>query len=146
MTITVHKKEPAVRIRQPGCRKVPLGRTLSTNDHFLGKSKTGSKKIRPVVVIEVNKRNDLAVVPLSSRAGAHRTQLKNYQQGRSYFKHFVEIEDDSGKPIRVDGVKFRENHPDLDVSNKDVDFIKNKVFFHSKPAPVNRSKIEKFRK
>ena len=48
--------------------KVPQGRTLSTYDHYLGNGKNaGSKKERPVVVIETNDYNDLAVVPLSSR-------------------------------------------------------------------------------
>lgn len=126
--------------------KVPQGRTLSTYDHYLGNGKnTGSKKERPVVVIEANDYNDLAVVPLSSRKGNNRTRLKNYQQGQSYFKHYVEIEDDEGKPIRVNK-KFRENHPNMDISSKDVAFIKDKVFYHSIPMQKNKKKIDKFRK
>lgn len=125
--------------------KVPQGRTLSTYDHYLGNGKkTGSKKERPVVVIEANENNDLAVVPLSSRQGRNRTRLKNYQQGQSYFKHYVEIQDDEGKPIRINK-KFRENHPNMDVSSEDVIFIKDKVFYHSKPMQKNRKRINKFR-
>ena len=55
---------------------VPLGRTLNTYDNYLGRSNTTSKKMRPVVVIENNSRNELAVVPLSSRDGSNRTNLK----------------------------------------------------------------------
>ena len=125
--------------------KVPQGRTLSTYDHYLGNGKkTGSKKERPVVVIEANENNDLAVVPLSSREGRNRTRLKNYQQGQSYFKHYVEIQDDEGRPIRINK-KFRENHPNMDVSSEDVIFIKDKVFYHSKPMQKNRKRINKFR-
>lgn len=126
--------------------KVPQGRTLSTYDHYLGNGKkTGSKKERPVVVIETNDYNDLAVVPLSSRNGKNRTQLKKYQQGQSYFKHYVEIQDDEGNPIRVNK-KFRENHPNMDVSRQDVDTIIDTVFNHSKPMQKNKKKISKFRK
>ena len=125
-------------------RLVPPGRTLSTYDHFLGRNKK-SKKKRPVAVIESNKRNELAVVSLSSRDGKHRTNLKGYQDGKSYFKHFVEIEDNEGKPIKV-GEKFRENHPKLDLSKRDVNKIRKKVLEHSSPAPENRKKMEKFRK
>lgn len=126
--------------------KVPQGRTLSTYDHYLGKGgKTGSKKERPVVVIETNDYNDLAVVPLSSRKGNNRTKLKNYQQGQSYFKHYVEIQDDEGKPIRVNQ-KFRENHPNMDVSGENVKYIRDTVFKHSKPMQENQKKINKFRK
>lgn len=125
--------------------KVPQGRTLSTYDHYLGNGKkTGSKKERPVVVIETNDYNDLAVVPLSSRQGRNRTRLKNYQQGQSYFKHYVEIQDDEGKPIRVNK-KFRENHPNMDVSRQDVERITDKVLYRSQPAKENRRKMGKFR-
>ena len=110
-----------------------------------GGKNTGSEKKRPVVVIEANARNELAVVPLSSRAGKNRTQLKNYQQGQSYFKHFVEIEDNEGKPIKVNA-KFRENHPNMDLSEKDVIYIKDKVLKHSAPMHDNQKKLNELRK
>ena len=125
--------------------KIPQGRTLSTNDNYLPGNKSGSKKKRPVVVIEANDNNDLAVVPLSSSRGKNRTRLPKYQQGQSYFKHYIEIEDDEGKPIRVNK-KFRENHPNMDVSDEDVTTIRNKVFYHSKASSTNRGKIKRFRK
>ena len=126
--------------------KVPKGRTLSTYDKYLpGGKKTGSDKKRPVVVIEANPENELAVVPLSSRAGKNRTHLKNYQQGQSYFKHFVEIKDNEGKPIKVNA-KFRENHPNMDVSENDVVYIKQIVLKHSAPMQDNQKKLNEFRK
>lgn len=126
--------------------RVPQGRTMSTYDKYLsGGDKTGSKKVRPVVVIEANNRNELAVVPLSSnKTGKNRTHLKNYQQGQSYFKHYVEIKDNEGAPIRINE-KFRENNNTMDVSALDVDRIRKKVFFKSKPAEANRQKIKEFR-
>ena len=139
------RQSPPVRTTRTTSGKVPQGRTLSTNDRFLPGAKTGSTKKRPVVVIETNDKNDLAVVPLSSRDGNNRTKLNNYGNGKSYFKHFVEIEDNEGKAIRVNE-KFKENHPDLDLSSKDISLIKNKVFNHSKPMEKNKRKIEKFRK
>lgn len=124
--------------------KVPQGRTLTTRDNFLGRQKTSSVKERPVVVIEANERNDLAVVPLSSRPGKNRTKLTKYQQGQSYFKHYVEIEDDEGKPIRVNR-KFKENHVNMDVSGEDVAFMRDTLFNHSKPMQENQKKMKKFR-
>ena len=138
------KKTTKAQKRTHGGR-VPQGRTLSTRDNYLGNGKkTGSKKERPVVVIEANENNDLAVVPLSSRQGKNRTRLKNYQQGQSYFKHYVEIADDEGKPIRINK-KFKENHPNMDVSSEDVQKIKDKVFYHGKASITNREKMNKFR-
>ena len=124
--------------------KVPQGRTLTTHDKYLDRKAKQPEKERPVVVIEANENNDLAVVQLSTQVGKDRTRLKNYQQGQSYFKHFVEIEDDEGKPIRVNE-KFRENHPNMDVSREDVKRIKDKVLGNSRPAAKNRDKIDKFR-
>ncbi len=140
------RKGTAPRKSRTDDGKVPQGRTLKTQDNFLpGGKKTGSAKERPVVVIEDNGKNELAVVPLSSRSGKDRTRLKNYQQGQSYYKHYVEIEDNEGKPIRINE-KFKENHPNMDVSDKDVEKIRDKVFDHSKQSSANRKKIEKFRK
>lgn len=130
--------------------KIPLGRTLSTYDNYLpfNYSKPSFKE-RPVVVIEVNDNKEMAVVPLSKHdkkhvTKKHRTHLPNYCEGESDFKHFVEIEDNEGQPI-VLGDKFRSNSPELDVSSKDVEFIKETVFYHSVPASENKEKIIKFR-
>lgn len=138
------KKKVKAQKRMSGGR-VPQGRTLSTKDNYLGNGKkTGSEKERPVAVIEANENNDLAVVPLSSRQGKNRTRLKNYQQGQSYFKHYVEIADDEGKPIRV-SKKFKENHPNMDVSGEDVEIIRDTVFNHSKPMQANKKNMKNFR-
>ena len=125
-----------------GKSKAPAPRKSRTD--LPGGKKTGSTKERPVVVIEDNGKNELAVVPLSSRNGKDRTRLKNYQQGQSYYKHYVEIEDDEGKPIRINE-KFKENHPNMDVSEEDVKKISDTVLYHSRPAPENRKKMDKFR-
>lgn len=130
--------------------KIPLGRTLSTYDNYLpfNYSKPSFKE-RPVVVIEINDKKEMAVVPLSKHdkkhaTKKHRTHLPNYCEGESDFKHFVEIEDNEGQPI-VLGEKFRSNSPELDVSSKDVELIKDIVFYHSSPALDNRKKIDNFR-
>ena len=126
--------------------KIPKGRTLSTHDKYLPKNKHSieQKDNRPLIVIETNKNNDLAVVPTSSRQGKNRTHIKNYQQGQTYFKHFVEIEDDEGKPIRIND-KFRENHPNMDVSEEDIERIRKKVLKNSAQAVENQEKLKKFR-
>lgn len=137
------KKQRKKPIGRTAGGKVPQGRTLATKDKYLDRKAKTSEKERPVVVIEANANNDLAVVQLSSRKGKDRTRLKNYQQGQSYFKHYVEIVDDEGKPIRVNK-KFKENHPNMDVSGEDVAFIKDKVFKHSKPMQKNKKRIDRF--
>ncbi len=123
---------------------MPQGRTLTTHDKHLDKKAKQPEKERPVVVIEVNAKNELAVVQLSTRDGKDRTRLNKYQQGQSRFKHYIEIEDSEGNPIRINH-KFKENHPNMDVSREDVEKIKNKVLNKSKPAPENRKKMDKFR-
>jgi len=127
-------------------RFVPWGRTLSTSDYHLPHSRDAGnmKNKRTVVVIETNSKNELAVVPLSGKKGNNRTQLKNYQQGNSYFKHFVEVVDHAGKPIIV-GEKFRENHKNQDVAHSDVYKIRKKVFENSAPSRDNIDKITGFR-
>lgn len=127
---------------------VPWGRTLTTKDNYLGKQKTGSKKTRPVVVIDNNIRNELAVVPLSSKKGSNRTELEGYQnpktKQKTYYKHFLEIEDNEGNPIVINE-KFRENHKNMDIPYKKVVDIKETIFNHSKQNIRNRKLFNKFK-
>ncbi|MBQ8145497.1 MAG: hypothetical protein IJZ04_05295 [Clostridia bacterium] len=140
------KKSSNVKKKKPVWAKgIRLGMTLSTYDEYLPhENDLKENKERPVVVIEKNNRDELAVVPLSTTKGRNRTHLPNYQQGQSYFKHFVEIEDNEGNSI-VLNEKFRANNPDEDVSAEDLEKITRTVLFHSKPAPENSKKIESFR-
>ena len=70
--------------------------------------------------------------------------MKNYQQGNSYYKHYVEIEDNEGKPIKVNE-KFRENHKNMDISKQDVDLIRDNIFTKSKQKQRNVKLINQFR-
>ena len=138
----------AKRVEKPPNGFIPWGRTLTTKDNYLGKQKTGSTKTRPVVVVETNSHNELAVVPLSSRKGTNRTELKGYEnpktKQKTYYKHYLEIEDDEGNPIKVND-KFKENHKNMDVSKSDVDKIRSTIFTKSSIQQRNNKLIKKFR-
>ena len=135
---------------------IPWGRTLTTNDNYLGKQKTNSKKTRGVVVVDTYD-NNLAVVPLSSRDGANRTELKGYNKSfgkdkkkdkkkvKTYYKHYLEIEDNEGQPIRVNK-KFRENHKNMDLSRDDVLDIRQTIFTKAKTKQRNQKLYDKFHK
>ena len=122
---------------------VPRGRTFTTYDNFLGRSKTKSNKKRPIVAIDSNEYGEIVAVPLSSRKGANRTRLRSYQQGNSYYKHYVEIEDDEGRPIKANN-KFKANHKNMDISKKDVESIRKTVFSNSKQKQRNMKLNKKF--
>ncbi len=128
---------------------IPWGRTLTTKDNYLGKQKTGSKKTRPVVVVDNNLRNELAVVPLSSKKSSNRTELKGYEnpktKQKTYYKHFLEIEDDEGNPITINE-KFRENHKNMDVPRRKVEEIRNTIFVKSKQRDRNKKMFNRFHK
>lgn len=135
-------------------RFIPRGRTLTTQDNYLGKQKTNSTKTRGVVVVDTCGDN-LAVVPLSSRDGANRTELKGYNKTfdkrnkkkkvKTYYKHFLEIEDNEGHPIQVNE-KFRENHKNMDVPHRDVELIRKTLFKKSKTKQFNIKQYDKFKK
>lgn len=126
-------------------RKIPWGRTLSTHDNFIGQSNTGSKKKRGVVVVDTNGEN-LAVVPLSSRKGSNRTELKGYgKKTKTYYKHFIETKDDENQPIRVNK-KFRENHKNMDVPHKQVQEIRDTVLNRAYTKQRNQKVLTEFNK
>ena len=125
-------------------RIVPKGRTLKTNDKYLSGAKTGSTKERGVVVIDSNIDNDLAVVPMSHTPGKNRTKLEKYNDGTSYFKHYIETTDNEGKAIRIND-KFKANHQNMDVSKADVEYITDTVLNKCKQRQRNQKKYKKFK-
>lgn len=134
---------------------IPWGRTLTTNDKYLGKRKTDSDKTRPVAVVDTID-DKLAVVPLSSKKGANRTELKGHENKKNknepnekplktYYKHYLEIEDNEGQPIRVNE-KFKENHKNMDLSRDEVLDIRQTIFTKARTKQRNQKLYDKFHK
>ncbi len=112
-------------------KKVPNGRTLQTRDEYLGSGK-GKKNIKPehpnpndlyrrVTVIDSNIQNELAIIKLGTK-GRH--SLKKYLTGKSKYNAYIEIEDNNGNRIKIDGVRFVENSSKRDISKEDVTEMK----------------------
>lgn len=61
----------------------------------------------------------------------------------TYYKHYLEIEDNEGKPIRVNE-KFRENHKNMDIPKKQVDEIRSTIFSKAKTKQRNKKLYNQF--
>lgn len=129
-------------------KKTKIGRTVKTKDEYLpiekGKGKSTPKDKRWIAVIAVNYKGELAVVRLTTENQPNTSELKNYKHGNgktTYFKHFVEIKDSKGKPIRIDGVRFIENDEKYDLNKRQVSQVRDRVLNHSKQATENKKKI-----
>lgn len=139
------KKPP---LRKNVSQTVPNGRTIKTKDKYLPTDKKGKsenpKDKRWIAVISRNECGELAVVSLTTEKQQNTTELKDYKKGNgktTYFKHFVEIEDNNGNPIKIDGVRFIENPAKYDLNKKQVSQVREKVFKHTKQAEENKKKI-----
>ena len=107
------------------------------------------KERRTVVVIDKNSKEELAVVKFTTKKSSNSTELEGYKKGNkktTYFGHFVETSDNEGKPITVDGVKFKEKGSNYDLSSTQVKQVQNKVYSHVKQAKGNKEKIQKLKK
>ena len=131
---------------------VKVGRPIKTKDEYLPTGKRGKpnkpKDKRWIAVIELNAAGELAVVKLTTEEQANTTKLKGYKHGNgktTYFKHFVEIEDNEGNPIKVDGVKFVENPKKYDLNDEQVTQVRKTALRHSRQATENQAKIKKLR-
>lgn len=129
-------------------KRYPNGRTLKTQDRYLPTDKKGvsesPKSQRRVVIIDSNSFDELAVVKLTTQNQPNTTELPTYKNGngkKSYFKHFVEITDNDGNPIKVDGVKFIENPWAYDLTANQIKLIQNIVYHKVKQAQNNDKKI-----
>lgn len=134
-------------------KRTPNGRTLRTKDEYLPQDPSKVEELKQkrwVAVIDSNQKNELAVVRLTDEQQENTTALPTYKKGNkrdTYFKHFVEIKDNEGNPIKATKKgKFQENSPDLDLTAEEVSKIKSKVYRHSKQATSNRDKIKELKK
>lgn len=110
---------------------------------LINKNVKDSDARRTHVVIETNKE-DLALVRLTSKKDKlQSTQLKFYKDGKTYFKHFVEIEDVNKNPLRI-GNDITENHKNMDLSKSDISHIYNTIYSSKQKDQFNK-KIKKFR-
>ena len=138
-------------------KRYPNGRTLETHDKFLPIEKKGKSTIlkkRRVVVIDSNRNDELAVVRFTTQNNENSSSLseenendykkkkKQKNEAESFFKHFIEIEDNEGKPIKADGYKFKENPWAYDLKKWQVNYIKDKNLYHCKQSSENQEKID----
>jgi hypothetical protein len=128
-------------------KKIPNGAILHTRDEYFhneGKyRKSGYKNkgnYRKVVVIDSNRRDDLAVVKLHKSSG---TELPSK---RAFYKPIVETLDDENKRIRASfgksGKFIAKGKP---LSQRDVSAIKKDCFNNPKYRFKNRKKVQRIK-
>ncbi len=128
-------------------KKVPNGSILHTRDEYLhneGKyRKPGYKNkgnYRKVVVVDSNRRDDLAVVKLHKSSG---TELPSK---RAFYKPIVETLDDENNRIRANfgksGKFIAKGKP---LSQEDVSAIKKDCFNNPKYRFKNRKKVQRIK-
>lgn len=129
-------------------KRYPNGRTIKTQDKYLPTDKKGKstkqKTKRRVVVVDSNRYDELAVVRLTTQNQPNTTELRTYKKGNgktTYFKHFVEIMDDEGNPIKIDGKKFIENPWAWDLSADEIEYVRRGVFEGKRQSDDNKKKI-----
>lgn len=130
-------------------QKIPNGRTLQTRDEFFEGQSNYRKPsyenkglYRKAVVVDSNRKDELAVVKLTTSEKG--IKIKEYQNGKSKYRPFVETKDDKGKPIKI-GEKFKKNSEKADMPTKELTEIKRTVFKTSRQADKNRQKVRKIK-
>ena len=129
-------------------KRYPNGRTIKTQDKYLPTDKKGKstkpKTKRLVAIVDSNRYDELAVVRLTTQNQPNTTELRTYKKGNgktTYFKHFVEIMDNEGNPIKIDGNKFIENPRAWDLSADEIEYVRRGVFEGKRQSDDNKKKI-----
>lgn len=122
-------------------KRVNIGQTLETNDIFLPHDKPAKPKSRPVIVVDKNKKNELVIVPGSKEKTPNTKEY--HRHGIKLYRLVIEVEDNEGKPIKVNE-KFQRNEKCTKLPINEALTIRDKVLNHSKNSSENRLKYEKF--
>ena len=127
--------------------RVRNGRTVQTRDEFFyghanyrkpGYEHKGA--YRKAVVIDSNKRDELALVKLTTSPKGRAIDGET----KSKYKPFIETLDDSGKPIKL-GKKFQANSPQKDLSKAATNAIKRDCITDSVTGKKNRARLRKMK-
>lgn len=128
-------------------KRVPNGRTVQTRDEFFFGHKNYRKPgyehkgpYRKAVVVDSNKRDELAVVKLTTSPKGRSI----VGEKKSKYKPFIETLDDDGKPIKL-GKKFQENPSRKDLSKRAVDAIKRDSVTDPVTGKKNRARLRKLK-
>ena len=119
-----------------------VGRTYFTNDKYLPHTNNNAYKDVNIVSLEYDSNYNFLGVRLTKQKTRNTTKLQHHTY--KGFKHFVEKEDYFGNPIK-EGKYFKENSSKFDLSSKQIDFIKDIVFNHSKQSQRNKKILNDFR-
>lgn len=128
-------------------KNIPNGRTFQTKDNYFYGAESYRKPnvrghYRRVVVVDSNRKNELAVVKLTtSKKGI---PIKSYRQGKSRIRPFVETRDFRNQPIKRNKY-FLENKSSYDFSKREVSQIKKILFKTSKNAKLNSIRDRKLK-
>ncbi len=150
-----YRARPSRKNSKNVSKKIENGRTLQTRDEFLegGKDKIihpehpdPNDLYRKIVVIDSNRNDEIVAVKTGKSNGK---PLVDYQLGESKYKPFVVTSDADGRPIVVDGKKFKKNKRNENVSKKDVNTIKKDCLTSPETSKrlrkENRKKIRKLK-
>ena len=131
--------------------KVKRGNTLQTRDEFFAGQKGRNIKpnhpdkkdlYRTGVIIRVNKRDEYAVVPLTTKK---KIRLNDYYDKKTYAKDMIEIFDCDGKPIKRNEKFVINKDKKKVVSDKDLDKIERFCLEQSKRKQHNQKQLNRFK-
>lgn len=150
------EKKPQQAAAKPPKRKnvsqnVPNGRTLQTRDEYLGEENKNYKKpgyenkglYRKITVVDSNRNDELVVIKLTTSDKG--IQIEGYKTGKSKFRPYIIVEDDSGNPIKIKPGKFKENPPGADVPKNEINKMKKEAFKMCKQRGENTQKVRELK-
>ena len=123
-------------------KTVPNGAFIITNDKFFYGTDGKSNKTRMATVIDSNKKDELAIVKFTS-SKKHGRPFKNDKRLKRH-SDTVYIKDNSGKPIKIDNIKFKSNNR-RDLTPKQANEIKRRNVKESKFKNTNRKRLRQLK-
>lgn len=139
------------KLRKEGSFSARIGGTLKTEDRYLPYQEEYVEELKDkrwVAIIDKNSNEELAIVRLTDEKQKNTTLLEGYVKGNkkdTYFKHFVEVEDNEGQPIKIDGVKFIKNEEKYNLTKKQVAKVRTKNLAHVKQSQTNQENLSKLK-
>lgn len=126
-------------------QKSYIGRTYKVNDNDLPHKNKNSNKIVNIAIIEENGKKVAGVRMSKQKTPNTHSFQPNHHLYKGY-KSFLEIKFNDGTQITIDSKKLKENPWKNDLTETQVDNVRNTLYLHSRQAVQNRKNRDELKK
>lgn len=142
-TVFKYKSKKITRQNKNTSKKIHNGSLVISNDKFFEGTDGKSQKTRMSTVVDSNRKDELAIVKLTTS----KKNGRRFKNDKGFDRHGQNIytRDNEGNPIKIDNKKFLSGSKRRSISLGQANEIKRRNIRETKLGQANRNKLRELK-